>query len=111
MKLHIAIAGIAGVLALASGPARAGIDDAKAAALLKTGGCSTCHTVDKKLVGPAFKDVAAKHKGDADAVANLTKVVRAGGKGVYGPIPMPPNPAAKLGDADLKDVLEWVLTK
>jgi cytochrome c len=111
MKVQIAAAACGCVLALVLTPARAAIDDAKGAALLKSGGCVTCHSVEKKLVGPAFKDVAAKHKGDPDAVAKLAKIVRAGGKGVYGPVPMPPNPVGKISDADLHDVLEWVLTK
>jgi cytochrome c len=111
MKLQFAVMGIAGVLALAAGPARAAIDDAKAQELLKTGACSACHAVDKKLVGPAFKDVAAKRKAQTDALAALMKTVRAGSKGAYGPIPMPPNPPTKLNDADLHSLLEWVLTK
>ncbi|MDO9074263.1 MAG: cytochrome C [Rubrivivax sp.] len=72
-------------------------------------GCNACHTKDKKLVGPSYKDIAAKNKGKADAVANLTAKARAGGKGVYGPIPMPPNPVAKIGDAELKAAVEWIL--
>jgi cytochrome c len=72
-------------------------------------GCLACHTVDKKLVGPAFKDVAAKYKGQGDAVAKLSDKVRKGGAGVWGPIPMPPNAAEKISDADLKGVVEWIL--
>jgi cytochrome c len=68
-----------------------------------------CHSVDKKLVGPAFKDVAAKYKGQGDAVAKLTDKVRKGGAGVWGPIPMPPNGADKIPDADLKGAMEWIL--
>lgn len=71
-------------------------------------GCMACHAKDKKLVGPAFKDVAAKYKGQ-DAVAALTQKVRAGGKGVYGPIPMPPTGPDKISDGDLKEALAWVL--
>lgn len=76
---------------------------------MKKAGCFACHAVDKKLVGPAYKDVAAKYKGQADAVANLTDKSRKGGKGVWGPIPMPPNPVAKISDADLKASVEWIL--
>ncbi|MDE2599869.1 MAG: c-type cytochrome [Rhodocyclaceae bacterium] len=72
-------------------------------------GCMACHAKDKKLVGPSFKDVAAKYKGQGDAVAKLTEKVRKGGSGVWGPIPMPPNPDSKISDADLKTVVEWVL--
>lgn len=68
-----------------------------------------CHAKDKKLVGPSYKDVAAKYAGQADAVASLSAKVRSGGKGVWGPIPMPPNDAAKINDADLKSVVEWLL--
>lgn len=72
-------------------------------------GCMACHTVDKKLVGPAFKDVAAKYKGQGDALAKLSDKVRKGGAGVWGPIPMPPNNQEKISDAELKSVIEWVL--
>lgn len=111
MKSKIAVLGIAGALALGATGANAALDDAKAQDLLKKGGCTSCHSVDKKIIGPAFKDVAAKHKGEKDAVATLEKVVRGGGKGTYGPMPMPPNPAAKISDADLHELAEWVLTK
>jgi len=111
MKVPFAAVAAGCVLALALSPARAAVDDAKGTALLKGGGCTTCHAVDKKLVGPALKDIAAKHKGEADAAVNLAKTVRAGGKGVYGPVPMPPNPVGKISDADLHDLLEWVLSK
>ncbi len=76
---------------------------------LNKGGCMACHAKDKKLVGPAFKDVAAKYKGQGDAVAKLTEKVRKGGAGVWGPIPMPANGPDKIGDADLKLVIESIL--
>jgi cytochrome c len=72
-------------------------------------GCLACHSKDKKIVGPAYKDVAAKYKGDAGAQAKLVKKVRKGGSGVWGPIPMPPNPPEKISDADLKLVIESIL--
>lgn len=72
-------------------------------------GCLACHAKDKKLVGPAFKDVAAKYKDQKDALAKLTEKARKGGSGVWGPVPMPPNDAAKISDDDLEAVLEWVL--
>jgi cytochrome c len=68
-----------------------------------------CHAKDKKQVGPSFKDIAARYKGQANAVDALVAKVRAGGKGVYGPIPMPPHPPEKIGDADLKAVVAWML--
>lgn len=76
--------------------------------IMTKSGCMACHTKDKKLVGPALKDVAAKYKGQ-DVVAKLMAKVRAGGSGVYGPIPMSPNPPGKINDADLKVAVEWVL--
>ncbi len=111
MKVQYALLAMTCALAVAAAPARAAIDDAKAQQLMATGGCNICHAVDKKLIGPAFKEIAAKRKGEADAVATLLKTVRAGSKGTYGPMPMPPNPAGKLDDAALHDLLEWVLTK
>ena len=74
---------------------------------LKAAGCTACHSVDKKLVGPSYKVVAEKYKGK-DATADLIQKVRKGGSGVYGPIPMPPNPPEKINDADLKAVVEWI---
>lgn len=71
-------------------------------------GCMACHAKDKKLVGPAFKDIAAKYKGQ-DVIATLAAKVRAGGKGVWGPIPMSPTGPDKIGDAELKEALAWVL--
>lgn len=71
-------------------------------------GCLACHSKDKKIVGPAYKDVAAKYKGQ-DVTAKLMEKVRKGGSGVWGPIPMPPNPPEKISDADLKLVVESIL--
>jgi len=75
---------------------------------LNKAGCMACHSKDKKLVGPSLKEVAAKYKGQ-DATAALVQKVRSGGKGVYGPIPMPPNPPEKINEADLKGGVEWIL--
>ncbi len=94
----------AAALALVAGPALANPEAAMGKA-----GCTACHTKDKKLVGPSFKDIAAKYKGQADAVSVLSAKVRAGGKGVWGPIPMSPNPPDKISDADLKAAVEWIL--
>lgn len=77
------------------------------AELAKKYNCLACHAVDKKVVGPAYQDVAAKYKGQADAADNLAAKVKAGGKGVWGPVPMPPNPT--VPDADLKVLIAWVL--
>lgn len=81
---------------------------ADAEASLTKGGCMACHAKDKKLVGPSFKDIAAKYKGQ-EVSAQLMEKVRAGGKGVYGPIPMPPNPVAKIDDASLKEAVAFIL--
>lgn len=111
MKIRIAALSVAGALALMSIGANAAIDDKKATEIMNKAGCSACHNVDKKLVGPAFKEVAKKHKGDKSAAAMLVKKVRSGGSGAYGQIPMPPNPKEKISDADLKAMVDWVLSK
>lgn len=79
------------------------------AALATSKGCLACHQVDTKVVGPAYKDVAAKYKGDATALDTLVKKVKAGGVGVWGQIPMPPN--AAVSDEDIKTIVEWVLSQ
>lgn len=78
-------------------------------AVMNKAACMACHAKDRKLVGPSFKDIAAKYKGQADAVAVLSDKVRKGGKGVWGPIPMSPNPPEKISDADLKSAVEWII--
>ncbi len=77
-------------------------------ALAKAKNCMTCHAVDKKLVGPAYKEVAAKYKGDKAAVATLAAKIKAGGKGVWGAIPMPPN---NVTEDEAKKLAAWVLSK
>lgn len=77
-------------------------------ALAKKYMCLTCHTLDKKLVGPSYHDVAAKYKGDKAAEAKLFDKVKKGGVGVWGQIPMPPND--KVPDADLKELVKWILS-
>jgi|APDOM4702015073_1054812.scaffolds.fasta_scaffold28676_2 cytochrome c len=72
-------------------------------------GCATCHAATKKVIGPAYRDIAIKYKGKPNAVAMLSERIRKGGKGVWGEIPMAPTPAERLNDADLKAVLTWVL--
>ncbi len=78
-------------------------------ALAKKYNCLTCHAVDKKVIGPAYKDVAAKYKGDAGAEAKLIAKVKNGGSGAWGQIPMPPN--AQVPDADIKALVKWVLSQ
>ncbi len=70
--------------------------------------CMACHAVDKKVLGPAFKDVAAKYAGQADAVGKLSAKVVKGGSGVWGNIPMPANP--QVTDAEAKQLVGWILT-
>lgn len=84
--------------------------DAKAAeALAQKSGCLACHTVNNKVVGPSYKDVAAKYKGDKNAEAKLIEKVKKGGSGVWGPIPMPPN-SPHVKDQDIKTIVQWILT-
>lgn len=71
-------------------------------------GCTACHAVDHKVVGPSFQDVAKKYRGQSGAEAHLTEKVRTGGAGVWGDIPMTPNP--QVPDADLHTLVKWVLT-
>lgn len=77
-------------------------------ALAQKSGCTACHSVDKKIVGPAYKDVANKYRGDKGAEAKLVQKVKSGGTGVWGQIPMPPN--TQVSDADIKKLVEWVLS-
>jgi cytochrome c len=77
-------------------------------ALAQKSGCMACHSVDKKVLGPAYKDVAAKYKGQKDAEAKLIDKVKKGGSGVWGPIPMPAN-SPQVKDEDIKTIVKWVL--
>ncbi len=106
--MKLALASIVAGAALVAGSAHAAIDAAAAEALMKKDGCAACHQVDKKLIGPSYQEVAAKYKGDAGAAAKLIKKVKDGGSGVWGPVPMPPNAATP--DADIKNLVDWILT-
>ncbi len=77
-------------------------------ALAKKKNCLVCHTVDKKVVGPSYKDVAAKYKGDASAVAKLSAKVIKGGSGSFGAAPMPANP--QVNEAEAKQLVTWILS-
>ena len=77
-------------------------------ALAKKYNCFACHSVDKKVVGPAYKDVAAKYRGDKGAEAKLIEKVKKGGVGVWGQIPMPPN--ASVPAPDVKALVDWILS-
>lgn len=101
---------LAGLVAgfVVTGSAYAALDSKAAEAMMKKDGCAACHSIDKKVVGPAYQEVAAKYKGDAKAEAMLVEKVKKGGAGVWGQIPMPPN--AQVSDADIKALVEWILT-
>jgi cytochrome c len=77
-------------------------------ALAQSKNCMACHAVDKKLVGPAYKDVAAKYAGQKDAVDKLAAKIMKGGSGVWGPVPMPAN--AQVNEAEAKRLAAWVLS-
>lgn len=78
-------------------------------ALATAKGCMACHDIATKKLGPAYKDVAKKYAGQKDAEAKLTKKVLEGGSGVWGAIPMPPNKAAGVTEADAKKLVTWIL--
>jgi len=100
----IVIAGVCGLAAMAATPVMAAEEDA----LFAGKDCLACHKTDMKLVGPAYKDVAAKYKGNADAPAMLLAKVKQGGMGNWGQIPMPPHPT--VSDDDLKKIIAWILS-
>ena len=91
----------AGLLATGAVRADAGED------LLKKSGCTACHSIDKKVVGPSYKEVAAKYRGDKDAATKLAEKVKKGGSGTWGPVPMPPN--ATVPDSDIKTLVAYIL--
>ena len=78
-------------------------------ALATAKNCMACHAVDKKLVGPSYKDVAAKYTGQQDAVEKLSAKVIKGGSGVWGPIPMPAN--AQITSDEAKKLVAWIMTQ
>lgn len=93
-----------GAATLLAGPAGA------SEAIIKKARCIACHNVEKKMLGPAYKDVAAKYRGQPEMLEKLAAKVRNGGTGVWGEIPMPPNGPEKISDADLHTALEWILS-
>ena len=98
MKVVVTAAAVTGFLLANPTPA----DEA----LAKKHNCTACHAIDKKVVGPAYKDVATKYRGQ-NVAAKLEEKVKKGGSGVWGPIPMPPNTAGP--DDDIKKLVDWVL--
>ncbi len=101
MKAFVAVAVAAGLLSAA--PAFASADLAKAK------NCMACHSVAQKLVGPSYKDIAAKYAGNKDAAAMLAAKIQKGGVGTWGQIPMPANP--QVNDAEAKTLADWVLSQ
>ena len=83
-------------------------DPNTAEALAKSTGCTACHTMDKKLIGPGFKEIADRYRKDKGAEANLFQKVKNGGKGAWGDIPMTPN--AHVKDEDIKLMVQWILS-
>lgn len=102
-KMLLALAFAAGTVV--ASPAVAATD---AKALAQSKGCLACHAIDKKVVGPSYKDIAAKYKGDAGAVARLATKVQKGGSGVWGTMPMPPN---NVTADEAKTLVTWVLSQ
>src|SRR5436189_3889775 len=102
MKLAVAL-GIGAMALTAALPAAAQEE------LAKKHNCLACHAVDKKVVGPSYKDVAAKYRGDKTAEAKLVDKVKKGGVGVWGQVPMPPN--ATVPDADVRALVKWILSQ
>ena len=70
--------------------------------------CMACHAIDKKVIGPSYKDVAAKYAGQPDAVAKLAQKVMKGGSGVWGPVPMPAN--TQVNETEAKQLVQWILS-
>jgi len=97
---------IVGVLMLGLQPAHAA-DSAEA--LAQKNNCLMCHSVSAAILGPAYKDVAKKYKGDKGAEARLVAKVKAGGSGVWGKMPMPPN-SPQVKDEDITSIVKWVLS-
>lgn len=106
MRIVVTLLAATAAAALAAGAHAA---DAKAGeALARSSGCLACHTVDKKLVGPSYQEIADRYRNDRGAEASLAQKVKEGGKGVWGDIPMPPN--AHVKDADIKTMVQWILS-
>jgi len=103
MKNIVAISAAAAAIVLAAGAQAQ--DPAK---LAQEKGCLACHQIDKKLVGPAYKEVAAKYRNDKNALPKLVKKVREGGQGVWGQVPMPPN---QVSEKEAQALVKWVLSQ
>lgn len=98
MAIILGAAALAGALPVSASPE-----------LAKKHACFACHAIDKKLVGPSYKDVSAKYKGDKGAEARLVEKVKKGSQGTWGQVPMPPN--AAVPDADVRTLVKWILSQ
>ncbi|MDD2728042.1 c-type cytochrome [Malikia sp.] len=96
-------------MALSAGMAAAAPDQSTFTPLMQANGCASCHSVNEKIVGPAFQTVAAKYAGDKDAAASLMQSIQNGSRGKWGRIPMPAHPS--LSQAELKELATWVLAQ
>ena len=105
MKLFLFTA----LLSFCSFSVSASADDAKAMTVAKQNACMGCHSIDKKVVGPAFKEVVAKYKGKADAVSLVARNIRAGGAGKWGPVPMPA--FSQLSEGEAMALAHYVLAQ
>ena len=106
MTLLLKSVAMAATLVATIGTAQA-FDAAAAKSLATKSACLACHAVDRKMVGPSYKAVAAKHQGQADALEKVAARIQSGGAGMYGPVPMPAQP--NLKDDELKLLAAWVL--
>ena len=106
MNMSLRFVVMAATLVLTVGTAQA-FDAAAAKSLATKSACLACHAVDRKLVGPSYKAVAAKYQGQADALEKVAVRIQSGGSGIYGPVPMPAQP--NLKDDELKLLAAWVL--
>ena len=88
-------------------PLAAAVSGTEARVLASRNNCLACHEADSRIVGPSFKEIALRYKGDAAAVPKLAAKVKQGGSGVWGNVPMPPN--AALGAEDINTLLRWIL--
>lgn len=104
-----AVAPVAAAAAKPEAKADAVLPDAEGRKLAQQSGCLVCHAIDKKVVGPAWKDVAAKYRGDAGAEARLIAKVAKGGSGAWGTVPMPAN-SPRVSDADIKALVKFALS-
>jgi len=104
--MRIFVPALAAVV-LSTSPAARAAEPQAGQGLMTRNGCLACHGVDQKIVGPGFKEIALKYRGDATAAGNLAEKVKAGGRGVWGDIPMPPNGHVK--DDDIRTIVDWVL--